>query len=255
MELNWSTFLLEILNFLVLVWILKRFLYNPALNALARRKATVERSLNDAKRLREEAETLAAGYENRLGQWEAEKDAAREDLRRALAEERERQLRALDEELEREREKARALEEKRQADALRKCQEICLTQGARFVSRLLSELAGPELETRLFDLALSQFESLPESRLNLIRIALEETPEIAEAITAYPLDTARRQKLAEKLGEALGLAVDCRFFEDPGLLAGVRVTMGPWVFHANLRDELKSFAEAAREPEISVEEV
>jgi F-type H+-transporting ATPase subunit b len=253
-ELNWSTFLLEILNFLVLVWILKRFLYNPVLDTLARRKAAVEKNLSDAKALHDEAEALNVRYENRLSRWEAEKEAAKEGLRREIAGERERQLDLLEDELEREREKARALEAKRQADCLRKDQEMCLEQGARFVSRLLSEVAGPELETRLFDLALSQLETLPETRLNLIRLALEETPETAEAVTAYPLDSARRQRLAEKLGEVLGLAVSCRFVEYPALLAGVRVTLGPWVFHANLSDELKSFVEAGRARETLVEE-
>ena len=37
MELNWTTFALEAVNFMVLVWILKRFLYKPVLAAIAQR--------------------------------------------------------------------------------------------------------------------------------------------------------------------------------------------------------------------------
>ena len=37
MQLNWSTFVLEIINFLILVWVLKRFLYKPVLAAIAQR--------------------------------------------------------------------------------------------------------------------------------------------------------------------------------------------------------------------------
>ncbi len=39
MELNWSTLLLEIVNFLVLVWILKRFLYRPVLQVIEERRS------------------------------------------------------------------------------------------------------------------------------------------------------------------------------------------------------------------------
>ena len=39
MQIDWTTFALEIINFLVLVWILKRFLYRPVLDTLARRRA------------------------------------------------------------------------------------------------------------------------------------------------------------------------------------------------------------------------
>ena len=54
MELNWSTFVLEILNFLVLVWILKRFLYKPVLAVIARRREGIEKSLAEARSLHED---------------------------------------------------------------------------------------------------------------------------------------------------------------------------------------------------------
>jgi F-type H+-transporting ATPase subunit b len=66
MELNWSTFVLEIINFLVLVWILQRLLYKPVLAVIARRRAGIEKTLADAKHLQAEAERLKAQYESRL---------------------------------------------------------------------------------------------------------------------------------------------------------------------------------------------
>jgi len=48
LELSWSTFLLEIINFLVLVWILKHFLYKPVLDVIARRRSGIEKTLADA---------------------------------------------------------------------------------------------------------------------------------------------------------------------------------------------------------------
>ncbi len=248
MELNWSTFLLEILNFLVLLWILKRFLYKPVLDVIARRRSAIEESLASAQAIQAEATSLQHRYESRLSQWNEEREAAREALRHEIAEERERLLAKLEQELERERERARVLNEKLQADCQRKYQETCLEQGARFVSRLLSDLAGPELEDRLFDLALQQMDTLPEERLHAIRMACEEAPEAAAITTAYSLKQERRQRLEEKLGGLLGMPVACRFTEDPALLAGLRVTLGPWIFHANLQDELKSFIASAHEP-------
>lgn len=247
MELNWSTFLLEIINFLVLLWILKRFLYQPVLDTIAKRKAGIEQTLSSALAVRSEAESMQSQYESRLKQWNEEREAAREALRKEIAEERERQLQALGEGLAVEKEKARVLEEKLLADAMQKYQEASLELGARFVARLLAELAGPELEIRLFDLALRELDKLPKSRLDAIRLACEETPEEAEIATAYPLDGQHRQRLAEKLGSLLEMPVTCQFVEDAQLLAGLCITLGPWVFHANLQEELKSFAQVAHE--------
>ena len=248
MELNWSTFLLEIINFLVLLWILKQFLYRPVLDTIAKRRAGIEQTLANAQAIRTEAEALQSQYASRLNQWNEEQDSARETLRRECAEERGRQLAALELELGRGREKSHVLDEKLRSDALRKYQESSLELGARFVARLLGELAGPDLEVRLFAMALRQLDSLPEPRINAIRLACEETPEEAEVTTAYPLDAQFQQRLAEKLGGLLGMPVTCRFVEDAQLLAGLRITLGPWVFHANLLEELKSFASSAHEP-------
>ncbi len=248
MELNWSTFLLEIFNFLILLWILKRFLYKPVLETIARRRASIEKTLADAQAIRAEAEALKKQYESRLDEWGTEKESAREKLHRELHEERDHLMAVLDAELSQAREKARVLDEKRQEDCLRRYQEVCLEQGARFVSRLLSNLAGPEVEERLFDQAMERLDGLPADRLEAIRVACEESPAEAGVISAYPLDDARRTLMAEKLAGLLGQQVACRFGEDPSLLAGLRVTLGPWVFHANLRDELKDFAEATHEP-------
>ena len=41
MELSGSTFVLEIINFLILVWILKRFLYKPVLGVIAKRRKSM----------------------------------------------------------------------------------------------------------------------------------------------------------------------------------------------------------------------
>jgi F-type H+-transporting ATPase subunit b len=50
MELDWTTFALEIINFLALIWILKRFLYRPVLATLGQRRAGIEANLKRSTR-------------------------------------------------------------------------------------------------------------------------------------------------------------------------------------------------------------
>lgn len=248
MELNWSTFFLELLNFLILLWILKRFFYKPVLQAITERRLAIEKTLADAKVEKVEAEALKSRYEGRLTDWEREKEAGREALRREIAEQRERLRVALEAELDQEREKARVLEERRQQDCLRKYEEICLAQGTRFVSHLLSRVATPELERRLCDLVMEDLEHLPAERVESVRISCAEYQGSARIVSAYPMDTQHRTALAEKLEALVGAPIPCEFVEDNSLLAGVRIVLGPWVFAANLRDELKGFTEFAHEP-------
>lgn len=40
MKINWFTVIAQVINFLILVWLLRRFLYKPVLNAIAERGKT-----------------------------------------------------------------------------------------------------------------------------------------------------------------------------------------------------------------------
>ena len=73
MEFNLSTFILEIFNFLILIWILQRLFYKPLLETIAKRKQFIDQSLADAKTMQQQAEEQRSLYENRQKLWEEEK--------------------------------------------------------------------------------------------------------------------------------------------------------------------------------------
>ena len=58
MQIDWMTLVLEIINFLVLVWILKRFLYKPVMEAIAARQRRVDGKLAEAKAIEDGAKEL-----------------------------------------------------------------------------------------------------------------------------------------------------------------------------------------------------
>jgi F-type H+-transporting ATPase subunit b len=246
-ELNWSTFLLEIINFMVLVWILKRFFYKPMLGVIARRRSSIQKSLHEARALHEDADALRLQYENRLVDWEKERQAAHVSLDREIESERGQRLEALRTALDEEREKARIVEQRRLVASRLQAEETALAQGAQFSARLLSVAAGPELEQRLLDLLLKELASLTAGRLAALRAAAGKTADGIVVTSAYPLDDDARLALERTLALALAVTTPFRYEQDRELLAGVRVTIGPWVLRANLQDELKGFSELVHE--------
>jgi F-type H+-transporting ATPase subunit b len=248
LELNWSTFLLEIINFLVLLWILKRFLYQPVLDVIARRRKTIEGQLAEAHRLQGEADSLKAQYEDRLADWERERRQAKDVLTRQLDEERARQLSALQATLDQEREKNRVAETRRHAEQQRAVEHQALQLGAAFSSRLLGQTSGPELEGRLLTLLLEELSGLSEQQTTGLRQQWGEPPRSIVVSSAFTLSAEQRQRLEVALHTVSGLSVPVRFINDETLLAGLHIVIGAWVLAANVRDELKGFAEFARAP-------
>ena len=149
MQIDWVTFTLEVVNFLILVWILQRFLYKPILRTIERRKAAIDQTLTDAKTRQADADALERRYRDRLSVWEEEKSKLREQAESELEAERNRRIDALQHTLAQEREKHQTLEQRQQAERQRALEHAALAQGAQFAAGLLGRIAAPELETTL----------------------------------------------------------------------------------------------------------
>lgn len=245
MELNWSTFLLEIINFLVLVWILKRFLYKPVLDVIARRRAGIEERLAKAQHLHNEADKLKAEYDNRLVDWEHERQQAKDNLSQELSEERVRQLEQLHTTLKQEQNKAKVSQLQQQAKTARAVEYQALQQSAQFATRLLNQASGPELEARLIDLLLENLTNLSQDQITTLSTQWGKQAETIMVASAYPLPESQRINMEMAFKKLIGSAIPVKYKQDSELLAGLNVTIGAWVLQANIRDELKGFTEFA----------
>jgi len=102
MQIDWWTLALQAFNFLILVWLLSRFLYRPIKEVIEKRKALAGEAFAEAEAQKREAEAARKRFE---------------DDRAALAGERQDMLKTLHQEMEGER--ARALEDaKKKADGM-----------------------------------------------------------------------------------------------------------------------------------------
>jgi F-type H+-transporting ATPase subunit b len=247
MELNWTTVVLEIVNFLVLVWILKRFLYRPVLEIIEQRRSRVEAGLAEARQRQEQAEELRSQYENRLAAWQKEKGAARESLQNELQQQRAQALEALESSLAKTREKARVIEEKRWRELTDQAERRGLELGARFSARLMERLAGPELEARILSLLEESLSDLPEAQRETLRRAMRGTKEGVRVETAYEPTPAQRETIERAVRALFGADAHCDFRRTPALIAGLRLSLDDWSVGLNLGDELKGFADTARD--------
>jgi F-type H+-transporting ATPase subunit b len=248
MELNWSTFILEIINFLVLLWLLKRFLYRPVLDVIARRREGIERQLEGAKSVQDEAQALQARYESRLADWERERQQRLQALEREIAAERAARLQAIAAEEAAAREKQQVLAQREAEAAARQLEEQALESAAGFAARLLRDLSGPELERQLVGLALAQLADLPaEQRESLQRGAVAADGGVL-VTSAYELPVPEQERLRQALSGLAPEGANLRFEQDPELLAGLHISVGSSVLGLNLRDELQGFVQAGGQP-------
>lgn len=249
MEFNLTTFILEIINFLILIWILQRLFYKPLLEVIAKRKQTIDQSLSEAKNLQQQAEQQCNLYENRQKLWEQEKQAALNALYQQIEVERRTQMDRLNADLEQEKQKAKVTLSRQQQELQQQVEKQALQNGARFAGILLKQSASPELETRLITLLVDHLTTMPEAcRLCLQMLGTKKSVPV-KITSAYPLTADIQQQLEQKLGSLINSPVNFQYHQDAELIAGLRIDIGAWVLNANLQHELIGFAEIANAPE------
>jgi F-type H+-transporting ATPase subunit b len=83
MSINWITVFAQIANFLVLVWLLKRFLYRPVLDGIDAREAEIARRMAEAGDAQLKAQATEAEYRNQQARLLLDQQALVEQALRA----------------------------------------------------------------------------------------------------------------------------------------------------------------------------
>jgi len=244
MNFDWTTFVLEAINFLILVWLLKRFLYRPVLDVIARRQAAVAATLAGAASMRSEAQRLQTEYEGRQSDWERERARLRQALDDELDALRISRLATLAQEVEIERKRSEAARQHERDVEQRELEMRALQQANAFAARLLERFAGPELDARIVDMLLADLEALPAARRDALTEALAHAAQV-DVCSARALDPGLQQRIEAVIAALAGRCLKTVYAIDPALLAGLRLRAGAWELAADLSGELAAFAEFA----------
>lgn len=249
MELNWTTFFLELVNFLVLVWLLKRFFYAPVRRAMDERRRSIEESLLHAEETKTQADNLRRQFENRLDDWEREKEEQRARFLANIENEKLAIHARFQKQLENEREeRTRADERQAEADS-QAAQFEAFSVAMTFVQRLLAEVADAALERRLIDLVIDRLEAndtlsawQPQTPAQGSAVPDEGGKPVATIRTAYPPDPAQQQRLLALLERKAGGQLRCDWTLQPELIAGLEIAFGPYLIEGSLKSEMRFFS-------------
>jgi F-type H+-transporting ATPase subunit b len=243
MQFDWTTFILECINFLVLVWILKHFFYRPVLQVLDARQQRIHDETMHAEQLQQEAAALKQQYEARLSNWDREREQGRERLDQELMQLRTAGMEELKNSLANEAAKARARDSAtvaaREAELIRKASK----EAYRNTADMLGRLASPELTAKIARILQEDLALLPPDDQNALHKAggaLGEPP-LIDIMSAHALEPPVKEGILASLTSLVGRPLQANFRVAPELIAGLRIAVGECVLHVNLYDELEYF--------------
>lgn len=149
MSIDWITVAAQLANFLVLVWLLKRFLYRPILDGIDAREAEITERMEVALRVKEEARTMEADYRSQLAALQSEQASVSDAARRKAEEERDVLLADAHDRIERERAAWQAHLDEEALNFTTKMQEAAGHALLELTRKALLDLADQSLEAHI----------------------------------------------------------------------------------------------------------
>jgi F-type H+-transporting ATPase subunit b len=225
MTVDWLTVGAQMLNFLVLVYLLKRFLYGPVVLAMARREEAIAKRQREAEQRREDAEAEARRHREAREALDAQRERllarAREeadDLRRTL----EKELRRETDEM---RERWRAEIEREQSAFLRDVRRHVAEQFEALARRALAALASAELETQMAQVLVERLRDLDGDRREALARA-SASGEPLRVRSAFELPATVKRSITSELRDALGKEVEVTYELADDVICGVEIRAG-----------------------------
>jgi F-type H+-transporting ATPase subunit b len=223
MSIDWFTFTAQILNFVLLVWLLKRFLYRPILNAIAAREKRISEELANAAEVQAEAKSERERFQHKNEEFERQREAL---LARAREEARAETERLFAEA----REASDAFGRKRMQalrDSVDNLNEVIgrrLQQQVFAISdKILQELASQSLQERMIANFVSRLQALDADTVGDLRAVVDSDGQTLLLRSAFELPARQRAEIQSALKDICGADIDLRFETEPALISGVEL--------------------------------
>jgi F-type H+-transporting ATPase subunit b len=230
----------QALNFLILVWLMKRFLYNPILNAIDDREKRIAAELADADKKKAEAQKGNDEFKHKNEEFDQQRAAL---LSKATEEAKAERQRLLDEA----QKSATALSSKRQ-EALRD-EELNLRQAISrrtqqevfaIARRALTDLATVSLEERVGEVFTRRLREMNGQAKVGLSEALKTASEPALVRSTFDLPAEQRAAIQNALNETFSAEIHIRFETSPDLISGIELTVNGQKLAWSIADYLVS---------------
>lgn len=245
MLINWFTVIAQIINFLILMVLLKIFLYDRIVKAMDDREKKIADRLDDADRKKQQAQE----HEKALEEEKRRLEDRRKDMLEAAEHEAEERRKKLVEDARREVDLRRAewsealeREKKNFLDNLRR---MVAEQTFSLAGRLIQDLADEKLQQRVAEVFITRLRDMDPGEKNRAAETIRESGGRVVLQSSFDMDAAEKRKITAALREELRDDIQVEYETDPGLVLGVSLKFKGRKIAWSLEDYLEDIMEQA----------
>ncbi|MCM0612450.1 hypothetical protein KFJ24_08175 [Marinobacter sediminum] len=250
MDIDWITVSAQAINFLILVWLLKRFLYQPVIKAMDKREHKIRSRMEDADAREEVAREEAQKYKAQADALKQQQDDILEKTREEARQERSHMLDVAREETARVRASWMREVNEEKAEFIGSLRRQTLEAIESIAGKALQDLADSDLEARMVHTFIQKLPTLDQEARESLRSASEPA-----CISSHSeLDPALQKQLTGAVHDQIGGEIAVTYTTNPELGCGIELMCNGERVSWNLSDyleELTTRMEKAFKPVIT----
>jgi F-type H+-transporting ATPase subunit b len=242
-QIDWFTLVAQIVNFLVLIGLLKYFLYDRILRVADEREAQIADRFEEAEQAKKAAHEEAETYREKQRDLENEREELISEAREEAAARRQELLK-----------KARHEVEEAQTqwyDAIQREKEVFLQDlrsraGQQIYSiarRALADLADAELEQRIVQAFMERIGQLDDDTRDVIARSIGDSGKNVVIRSAFEIPDDTRRNLVRSIQDQWGDSVEGEFQTSSDLVAGIELQADGYQIAWSLQDYLAGLEE------------
>jgi F-type H+-transporting ATPase subunit b len=247
MLIDWFTVAAQAVNFLLLVWLLKRFLYKPVLAALDEREKSIEAQLKSAEDQKSAAEKEQTDFLHKNEEFERQRAAQLLESTNAAKTERERLL----ETARKDSEELGLKLKKDLSDELdnlnRKIETLARQEVFAIARKTLADLADVTLEERVADIFIRRIGAMNDKQRAEIKESFSVAPGSAVVRSAFELAPPQKKSIEESLKPLFGENTEVKFETKSDLITGIEFVANGQKIAWSISDYLNSLTDSVSE--------
>jgi len=220
--IDWFTVAAQIVNFLILVGLLKYFLYGRILRAMDQREERIATRLTEAEQREQEAEEERRHYQARQNELEQKQSDILDRAREQAESERKRLMEEAREEVEETKSKWYDALEREKATFLQELRQRAGRQVYHITRQALEDLATADLEQQIVDAFCRRLQDLSEEKRQELRSIFRSGHE-ATITSAFELPAEAREKIEDILKGYGQDGLELRYQTSPEVISGIEL--------------------------------
>jgi len=224
MLIDWFTVVAQAINFLILVWLLKRFLYQPILDAIDAREQRIAQELSDAETKKAEARRERDEYDRKNQEFTREREALVNAMKDEISVTRQKLLDDAHQAADAVRTKRHDAMQREQKSFGDEISRRARDQVFSITRKALHDLADTGLEASITKVFLRRVRELNGKARQELTEALTTASDAPRVRSAFELPAAQQDAIRQTLNETFAADIPVRFETAPDVIAGIELT-------------------------------